>query len=130
MADERPFSSLDELRKCADRAWQSCAPQDWLEAFAAHPRIGEKSVVRWALQEQSGVNGSSAAVQNELAKANRDYETKFGYRFIVCATGKNGAEMLASLGNRLGNDPAVEIQNAAEQQRLITHLRLTRLFTE
>jgi len=130
MAGERPFFTLDELRKCADQVWQLCAQQDWLEAFAAHPRIGEKSVVRWASEEQSGMTGSSAALQHAVAKANSDYEARFGYRFIVCATGKTAAEMLASLEIRLGNDPAVEIQNAAEQQRLITQIRLVRLFTE
>jgi 2-oxo-4-hydroxy-4-carboxy-5-ureidoimidazoline decarboxylase len=76
------------------------------------------------------MTGSSAALQHAVAKANSDYEARFGYRFIVCATGKTAAEMLASLEIRLGNDPAVEIQNAAEQQRLIIHIRLVRLFTE
>jgi len=130
MAGKRPFFTLDALQKCADLAWRTCAQQDWLEAFSAHPRIGEKSAVQWSSQEQSGMNGSSVALQSALAKANNIYEAKFGYRFIVCATGKTAVEMLASLEKRIGNDPAIEILNAAEQQRLITHLRLTRLFTE
>lgn len=130
MAGKRPFSTLDALQKCADLAWQVCARQDWLEAFSAHPRIGEKSAARWSSQEQSGMNGSSVALQNAFAQANNIYEAKFGYRFIVCATGKTAAEMLAGLEGRIGNDPAIEILNAAEQQRLIIHLRLTRLFTE
>jgi OHCU decarboxylase len=130
MAGRRPFSTLGALQKCGDLIWQSCAHQDWLEAFAAHPRIGEKSAVRWSSQEQSGMNGLSVVLQNAFAKANNIYEAKFGYTFIVCATGKTAVEMLANLEGRIGNDPAIEILNAAEQQRLITHLRLIRLFTE
>lgn len=130
MAGRRPFSTLDALQKCGDFIWQSCAHQDWLEAFAAHPRIGEKSAVRWSSQEQSGMNRLPMVLQNAFAKANNIYEAKFGYRFIVCATGKTAVEMLANLEGRIGNDPAIEIFNAAEQQRLITHLRLIGLFTE
>jgi len=76
------------------------------------------------------MNGLSVVLQNAFAKANNIYEAKFGYRFIVCATGKTAVEMLANLEGRIGNDPAIEILNAAEQQRLITHLRLIGLFTE
>jgi 2-oxo-4-hydroxy-4-carboxy-5-ureidoimidazoline decarboxylase len=76
------------------------------------------------------MNGSSVALQNAFANANNIYEAKFGYRFIVCATGKTAEEMLALLESRVGNDPKIEILNAAEQQRLITRLRLSRLFTE
>lgn len=130
MAKARPFSSLDHLERCADRIWKSCAHHDWLEAFAAHPKIGEQADTRWSRQEQSGVGRVPTSVLAALARANREYEAKFGYIFIVCATGKAAAEMLAAVEQRLGNDLCVEIQNAAEQQRLITRLRLRKLLSE
>lgn len=130
MAKARPFSNLYDLETCADRIWESCSQQDWLEAFAAHPRIGAQADTRWSRQEQSGVGQVSAAVLAALARANHDYEAKFGYIFVVCATGKAAAEMLAAVEQRLGNDPSVEIHNAAEQQRLITRLRLRKLLSE
>jgi OHCU decarboxylase len=130
MTEARPFSSLHHLETCADRMWETCAPRDWLEAFAAHPRIGGAADTRWSRQEQAGVTQVSATMLAALARANHDYEAKFGYIFIVCATGKVAAEMLAAVEERLGNDPSVEIHNAAEQQRLITRLRLRKLLGE
>jgi OHCU decarboxylase len=130
MAKARPFSSLHQLETCADRIWKSCAQQDWLEALASHPRIGAQADTRWCRQEQSGVAEVSAAVRAALDRANRKYEAKFGYIFVVCATGKVALEVLAAVEERLGNDPSVEIRNAAEQQRLITRLRLRKLLSE
>jgi OHCU decarboxylase len=130
MVKARPFSSVDHLESCADRIWESCAHQDWLEAFAAHPRIGAQADTRWSSQEQSGIAQASNTVLAALARANRAYEAKFGYIFVVCANGKAVAEMLAAVEARLGNDPSVEIHNAAEQQRLITRLRLRKLLSE
>jgi len=74
--------------------------------------------------------GASTHLLDSFARANHDYETKFGYIFIVCAAGKSASEMLAALQQRLQNDPALEIENAAEQQRLIMQLRLRRLLSE
>jgi allantoicase len=126
MQESRPFTSLAEMENAADRHWAGCAIEDWLAAFDAHPRIGEQSQSRWSQQEQS----ASGEVSAEMAERNRQYEEKFGYIFIVCATGKTAPEMLDLLKQRLANDPADEIRNAAEQQRLITRLRLRKLFAE
>jgi len=126
MADSRPFASLAELEEAADRVWSECAKEDWLAAFAAHPRIGQQSASKWSQEEQS----RAGEVPAELTERNREYEKKFGYIFIVCATGKSAPEMLDLLKQRLQNDPADEIRNAAEQQRAITRLRLRKLLTE
>jgi OHCU decarboxylase len=130
MAEARPFSNLYDLETRADQTWKSCSHQDWLEAFAAHPRIGARADTRWSREEQSGIERVSTGVLADLARANHHYETKFGYIFVVCATGKAAAEMLAAVQQRLGNDPSAEIHNAAEQQRLITRLRLRKLLGE
>jgi 2-oxo-4-hydroxy-4-carboxy-5-ureidoimidazoline decarboxylase len=130
MEQARPFANFIELEACADRAWASCSRNDWLEAFAAHPRIGETSGNRWSRQEQSGVAVAASAVLEALAGANRAYEANFGYIFIVCATGKSANEMLVLLEQRLCNSAEMEIKNAAEQQRLILRLRLRKLLGE
>jgi len=130
MTRARPFENVHQLEATADRMWKSCTPDDWLEAFNAHPRIGEQVSARWSQLEQSGIAGASTHLLDSFARANHDYETKFGYIFIVCAAGKSASEMLAALQQRLQNDPALEIENAAEQQRLIMQLRLRRLLSE
>ena len=130
MTKARPFQNVHQLDTMADRMWESCTHEDWLEAFNSHPRIGEQVSTRWSQQEQSGIAGASTRLLASFAMANHDYETKFGYTFIVCAAGKSATEMLAALHQRLRNDPALEIGNAAEQQRLITRLRLRRLLSE
>lgn len=130
MTEARPFSSLDQLEARADNIWKSCSREDWLEAFAGHPRIGESTAARWSQQEQAGVQGASAGLQVELARWNSEYEAKFGYIFIICAAEKSADEILSALRQRISNPPALEIQVAAEQQRLITRLRLRKLFCE
>lgn len=130
MEQARPFSDLDELEKCADSVWASCSHEDWLEAFAAHPRIGDQSGNLWSKQEQAGVSSAASLVLAELAEANRVYEKKFGYTFIVCATGKSAAGILELLKQRLRNSSEEEIKIAAEQQRLITRVRLRKLLAE
>jgi OHCU decarboxylase len=119
----------------ADEIWWSLAAHDWLEAFAAHPQIGGRRAAReqdaqaqsWSEQEQSGARDAEQSTLDELAAANRAYQEKFGHIFIVCATGKTAAEMLALLRARLPNDAATELRNAAEEQRKITKLRLEKL---
>lgn len=130
MEQARPFSNITELEACADRIWMSCRREDWLEAFGAHPRIGEQSDSPWSLQEQSTVAVAAASVLEALARANRAYEAKFGYIFIACATGKHAAEILSLLEQRLTNNPDSELRNAAEEQRLIMRLRLRKLLGE
>jgi OHCU decarboxylase len=124
----QPFNNADEMLRAADRVWWELRPSDWLEAFAAHPRIGEKSGDARARQEQAGVDGAAAETLERLASANRAYEDKFGYIYIVCASGKSATEMLDMLESRLRNEADVELRAAAEQQWQITRLRLERWF--
>lgn len=132
----RPFDSLDSLRAAAERAFDSLAPADWLEALAAHPRIGERADAgrqsargeRLSAGEQAGVAGAPAAVAEALAQGNRRYEARFGHTYVVCASGRSAEEMLALLERRLANDPAAELAVAAREQRRITRLRLERMF--
>ncbi len=126
MAGARPFASESELLSSADRFWNELSMEDWLEAFAAHPKIGERASGQ-AAQEQSGTRGASSEVIEELARANRDYKKRFGHIFIVCATGKTAQEMLDLCRRRLHNDPPEELTVAAEEQRKITRLRLENL---
>ncbi len=137
LAAQKPFGEMQELLTAADVTWRNLSKRDWLEAFAAHPKIGGRQAARkqdaqavtWSEQEQSGARDAEGATLDELAEVNRIYEEKFGYIFIVCATGKTAFEMLALLRARLPNDAKVELSNAAEEQRRITHLRLEKLLT-
>ena len=132
MMDERPFHDLQELLTKADAEWWALDKEDWLEAFSRHPKIGEKKseraqaeeARRWSEQEQSGTRSADEETRRELAELNRAYLRKFGYIYIICATGKTADEMLAILQERLTNDADREIRVAAEEQRRITHLRL------
>lgn len=133
----RPYPSPRALFDAADRIWGELNTADYLEAFGHHPRIGDieslrkkfASTANWASQEQSGTAVADEATLQGLADGNRDYEAKFGHIFIVCATGKSAAEMLALLRARLPNDAATEVANAAEEQRKITRIRLEKLIT-
>ncbi len=132
MAASRPFSSVAAIERAADEVWQGLKTADILEAFAAHPRIGAGGAGRdgapqWSSQEQSGVRAATGDVRERLAAGNRAYEARFGYIFIICATGKSAGEMLASLEQRLRHTPDEELRIAAEEQRTITRLRLTKL---
>jgi allantoicase len=123
MNEARPFKNYDDLVEKADSIWLSLDEKDLREAFAAHPRIGEKRA-GWTLQEQSGV---SETASSELEKLNRAYEEKFGHVFLISATGKRAADILAAARERIENSAADEIRNAAEEQRKITRLRLMKL---
>ena len=127
METGRPYASLNTLLEHADRTWNQTTAGDWLEAFRAHPRIGESSKSKWPEEEQSGARSAANAVLRELAAGNQLYYEHFGFNFIICATGRGADEMLAALRTRLKNDRETEMQNAAEQQRLITRLRLLKL---
>ncbi len=129
MTAGRPYRSNAELLAAADRQLAVLTRADWLEAFGAHPRIGDRQALRTA-QEQAGARSASAAVLAALARRNDDYEARFGYIFIVCATGKSAEEMLALLEARLGNEPGRELAVAAAEQSKITRLRLQKLLEE
>ena len=127
MAAHWPLADTAAMLHEADAIWRGLDPEDWLEAFRAHPMIGERTSSEWSKQEQSGAASPAPEQRDELARLNRDYERRFGYIFIVCATGKTTEEMLQALRERLQNAPEVELQVAAEQQRQITRLRLLKL---
>ena len=128
MKARRPFGSWSQLASAADEVWAGMTREDILEAFAAHPRIGEKHVAsKWASQEQAGAASASEATRNALVQINREYEQRFGHIYIVCATGRSADEMLAIAQQRLGNEPDAELRFAAEEQRKITRLRLLKL---
>jgi 2-oxo-4-hydroxy-4-carboxy-5-ureidoimidazoline decarboxylase len=127
MLAARPFASDAALFDAAERGWWDLGREDWLEAFAGHPRIGERADDAWARSEQEGVNRAGAGTLSALAQGNRDYERRFGYVFLICATGKGALEMLGALERRLAHDPATELRIAAAEQAKITRLRLERL---
>jgi OHCU decarboxylase len=133
VASRRPYATAEVLQKAADAIWWNLARADWLEAFSHHPQIGDKAAAgsesarQWAEGEQAGARGTTEDVKTRLARANRAYFEKFGYIYIVCATGKTAEGMLAILNQRLQNDLASELSIAAEQQRMITRIRLEKL---
>lgn len=135
MVEARPFADVAALLEHAKQIWQSLEPQDWLEAFAAHPKIGERKAApkqpaqsaQWSHAEQSGTRNATDSTLDALAEANRLYEEKFGYIFIICATGKSAEEMLDICRRRLNNDAETELRIAAEEQRKITEIRLKKL---
>jgi len=135
MTARRPFASEAELFAAAEEVWRGLPREGWLQAFAAHPKIGDLDALRarfggaggWSAAEQAGVAGASEATLRALAEGNRSYEEKFGHIFIVCATGKGADEMLALLQQRLQNDPGEELEVAAREQEKITRLRLEKL---
>jgi OHCU decarboxylase len=131
----RPFKSIDDLLAKADSVWWSLDQEDWLEAFRAHPKIGEKKAATvqseqaqsWSAQEQSATSGAATEVMRALAEGNREYELRFGFIYIICATGKSSEELLKILNARLKNNAEIELRNAAGEQRKITRLRLEKL---
>jgi OHCU decarboxylase len=133
MAARRPFRSVDDLLLDADAVFETLEPSDWLDAFAAHPRIGDRppsspgmkvASAVWSAAEQSGVTEAS---RGAFERRNRDYELRFGHTFIICATGRTGDEMLTILEQRMLNNPEDESREAAREQRQITRLRLGKL---
>ena len=135
MTEARPFSDENELLARAAQIWQNLSPEDWLEAFAAHPKIGARKAApaqkaqsaEWSRGEQAGANAADDSILDDLAEVNRLYEERFGYIFIVCATGKSAGEMLGICRARLDSDFDSEIRTAAEEQRKITEIRLKKL---
>ncbi len=131
MSARRPFSNSAELHRASDVVWRMLGTKDRLEAFAAHPKIGEtKNVSQWSKNEQEGIATASDSVKSRLAQLNREYQERFGFIFIICATGKAAPEMLAALEERLGNSLEVEMQVAGEEQMKIVHLRLDKLIQQ
>ena len=126
VASGRPYSNIDSVLEAAEDAWSQLAPGDWLRAFAAHPRIGDRGGDAPAAseREQSGVRQASARTLAALAADNRAYEKRFGHIFIIAARGRSADEILHALRQRMTNDPYTELQAAVTEQRKITRLRL------
>lgn len=135
MIAARPYADLADLHRKAENLWPSLSEADWLEAFDAHPQIGDISSLQekyadtraTAGHEQAGASVASDDVLQRLKTQNEAYLARFGFIFIVCATGKSATEMLELLEARLPNTRAQEIDNAAREQAKITHLRLEKL---
>jgi OHCU decarboxylase len=133
----RPFRDVEHLLVGAGRVWFGLGGEDWLEAFRAHPRIGEKKAEagvseearRWSEGEQSRARGASDETKAALVEANREYEERFGFIFIVCATGKTAEEMLSILRARLKNERETELRVAATEQWRITELRVRKFLS-
>jgi OHCU decarboxylase len=130
MVAQQPFDDRGALMRAADRVWWSLDEKDYLEAFGAHPKIGQKSASVWSQSEQAGAAGAHAATIAELAELNQRYEAKHGFIFIVCASGRSADAMLADLRVREARDRATELRTAAEEQAKITRLRLAKLLEE
>jgi len=133
----RPIETVAELSDAADRVWATMQEADRMEAFACHPRIGERTAAHastqaavWSQQEQSSAARAAESVLFQLADGNARYEERFGFPYIVCATGKGAEEMLMILNRRLAGDRATELREAAEQQRQITQIRLGKWLIE
>lgn len=135
MAAARPFATASEMISIADDLWWALGADDWLEAFRAHPKIGERKAAaqitieaqKWSQQEQPSIGNARQETTQALAELNQTYEDRFGYIYIVCATGKSSEELLAILKDRLNNDPEAELRTAAAEQAKITQLRLKKL---
>jgi OHCU decarboxylase len=138
MADARPFVNEAFLLDQAEKIWWNLSPADWLEAFASHPKIGDKKAApkqqersaEWSKGEQAELDTANDDIREQLAEANHLYLEKFGYIFIVCATGKAAEEMLEICRARLTNSADEELPVAAEEQRKITELRLKKLLSD
>ena len=138
MLKSRPFTSETELKEKALELFRNCTIEDWMEAFSHHAKLGDRSkmeqrtkknLTQWEKQEQAGTAAANDTILEKLEKANLDYENKFGFIFLLCATGKSAAEMLSSLYDRLPNDLHKEIGIAMEEQNKITKLRIEKLLS-
>lgn len=135
MSQQLPFRNTRELLETAEAIWWDLSRQDWLEAFRSHPKIGEQkpaaetsaASLAWSGKEQAGISGANAETVESLAELNRRYEEKFGFIYIVCASGKSSDELLTILRERLNNDSKTELTIAAREQAKITTLRLDKL---
>ncbi|HHL31400.1 MAG TPA: 2-oxo-4-hydroxy-4-carboxy-5-ureidoimidazoline decarboxylase [Oceanospirillales bacterium] len=138
MLAQRPYSDKQSLHQSCDKVWATVSEKDILEAFSHHPQIGDveslkkkfTSTANWASNEQQGAQQATDETLNALKKGNEDYLNKFGFIFIVCATGKSAQQMLDMLNERLSNDQAIELHIAAAEQNKISHLRLDKLLSD
>jgi len=127
----RPFERDRAVLEAAERLWWSLPEEEWLAAFAAHPRLGDPDVAEgWSRSEQAGAVEADPGVLEGLVAGNREYEERFGFVFLLCATDRSAEEMLAALRGRLGRTREEELETAAGEQARIIRLRLERLASE
>jgi OHCU decarboxylase len=132
VAAHRPYINLAALMETADMVWSTLESTDWLEAFAAHPRLGESGghAPKQSEQEQSGIVQAGDETLASLAEENRRYEARFGHQFLFSAAGRTATDVLSALRMRMSNDAETEVKVAAEEQRKITRLRLGSMLHE
>lgn len=136
MLDLLPFEDLVDVLEDAEQVWYHCDESGWLQAFDHHPKIGDITSLKTkfgttadlASNEQAGVTSANDETLIELAELNHQYEKKNGFIFIICATGKPAAEILAQIKKRINHNRETELEIAAEEQNRITKLRLEKLF--
>ena len=148
VASGRPFASADEIITCSDAAVAGLTQADLEQALAGPPRIGDRSragaaagrgaaagqpghearaAAGWSRQEQAGVQAADQSIVRALAQGNEAYERRFGHIYLVCATGRSGAELLALLRERMDNDPAAEWDVVRRELGKINRIRLRKL---
>jgi 2-oxo-4-hydroxy-4-carboxy-5-ureidoimidazoline decarboxylase len=133
VADGRPYSSTDEVYRTAESALAALADTEIDEALAGHPRIGERAAnehAAWSRREQAGIAGADDELRAVLADGNREYERRFGHVYLVCATGKSAAEMLAILQERLRHDAVTERRVVRAELGKINRIRLERMLAD
>ncbi|MFA7484059.1 MAG: 2-oxo-4-hydroxy-4-carboxy-5-ureidoimidazoline decarboxylase [Vulcanimicrobiota bacterium] len=134
MVRSAPFQDLEDLLAKGARAWSECEEKDWMEALDGHPRIGQKASgsslsAKWSAGEQAAAKSPDQQVLDELAEAQQNYFEKFGFIFLICASGRSSHEILAAAKERLNHSRSEEIQKVADEQAKIIHLRLEKLLT-
>jgi OHCU decarboxylase len=134
VAAARPYRDTEALLRHASATWRGLRPEEWVEAFRSHPRIGERHAEiettaaskAWSAGEQTAVHKADAEIRRAIAEGNRRYEERFGRIFLVCASGKQPSEILGILQRRLANDDDTEMQESGAEQEQILQLRLRR----
>ena len=132
MSQSGPFTDLEDLLKKGEAQWSKCGEADWRQAIDGHPRIGEKQegkslAAQWSKGEQSQATAPEGTTMEKLKNVQDQYYEKFGFIFLICATGKSKSEILSAAEIRLGNNETEELKNVAQEQGQIIQLRLEKL---
>jgi 2-oxo-4-hydroxy-4-carboxy-5-ureidoimidazoline decarboxylase len=124
LVERRPYARFADLLDAASELTTGLTDDEVLLALADHPKIGQRTNSAWSRAEQSGVADRDA---ERLHAGNLAYEQRFGHIYLVCATGRSGADMLADLTARLANDPVTELGVVRVELGKIAALRLRRV---
>jgi 2-oxo-4-hydroxy-4-carboxy-5-ureidoimidazoline decarboxylase len=128
--DGRPYPDRTALHRASDEATAALDETALAEALAGHPRIGDRPRAAWSQQEQAGMSGADEHVREQLAECNAAYEQRFGHVYLVCATGRTAADLLAVCKSRLGNDDGTERGIVLDELAKINRIRLDKLTAE